>query len=348
MSDAFDHATSTVPTVNTKSLRAILAYASRRGMDENALLSAAGVSAEMFGSPDSRVRRDRVHAIWLAMEKELNDSAIALEVGRAFPFGTYDVLDYVFATSKTVRSGVENLLAYLRLLIDQAALELIEDGNGIIRYEMFNDRDGFVRFSSEFSFAVLMDRVRGCADIDDWNPVAVRFAHPAVADPARYESYFGCPVEFGAASNEIELPAAVIQAPMRRADPGLNNVLQRHATAVLESIPVSVTFDDSVRRELYRAITEGAASPGIEEIAERLAMGTRTLQRRLREVDTTFAALLDELRFEFATRFLADPTMTVGEVGFLLGFSEPSAFNRAFRRWAGDTPGGFRKRVLAE
>ena len=287
-------------------------------------------------------------SLWNELERQLDDPTVAMRVGRAFPFGSYDVLDYVFATSRGVRTGLDNVLRYFRLLIDQAEMEVESNGSAIVRYRLYNDTAGLSRYSSEFTFSVVLDRLRGCADLDDWTPERVTFAHEARSDVSEYEAYFGCPVVFGAKLNEMILPSALLDAPMRRADPGLNNVLQRHAASLMETLPVAVSFDDSVRRELYLALTAGEHTPVVDDIAGRLAIGSRTLQRRLREADTSFATLLDELRFNLASRFLADPSMTIGEVGFLLGFSEPSAFNRAFRRWSGDTPGAYRRQAITE
>lgn len=325
----------------------MVAYAAQRGLDSASLLAEVGVAPEVLSSPDGRIRRDRMLALWKRMEADLDDPAIAFHVGRAFPFGTFDVLDYVFATSKSVEAGVRTAIRYFRLLIDQAELTLTRgETHATIGYQLLNDADGLARYSTEFTFAVITDRLRGCAALDVWSPLRLRLSHAAHADVSEYEAYFGCAVHFDEEMNELRLPLALLDAPMRRADPKLNTVLRRHASSLLDALPEDVAFDDTVRRELYRALTEGDATPAVEDIAGRLAVGTRTLQRRLKDVDTNFAALLDEMRFNLATRFLGDPSMTIGEVGFLLGFSEPSAFNRAFRRWAGETPGAYRKSAL--
>lgn len=332
--------------MTAKGVRGIIAYAVARGADREDVLDETGIDAGVLADPDGRIDRSEMLALWRAIARRLGDPAIALAVSRALPFGAYDVLDYAFATSPTVRDGMDVVRRYLRLFVDDAEMVLEERGDvTVLGYRLLHDDGGLERFSSEFAFALLLDRIRHTADVADPAPAWVEFAHECHGPPSAYEAYFQAPVRFGAADNRLAFPARVAGASMNQGDAGLNTVLQRHAGNLMAQLPEAVGLEAEVRRELYASIDRGASSPTIDDVGGSLGLGARTLQRRLAEQGTTFAQLLDDTRYDLAARFLGDEALTIGEVGFMLGFSEPSAFHRAFRRWSGSTPGEFRKNL---
>ncbi len=128
---------------------------------------------------------------------------------------------------------------------------------------------------------------------------------------------------------------------MSRRDPALLGVLEAHAAQIAAKVPDADSFARDVRRALSARMSKGEAS--IQNVARALATSTRSLQRRLAEVDLTFQQLLDDARRDAADVYLSDPALTVGEVAYLLGYAEPAAFHRAFRRWHNVTPQAFRK-----
>jgi AraC-like DNA-binding protein len=126
---------------------------------------------------------------------------------------------------------------------------------------------------------------------------------------------------------------------LRTADPLLSRVVLRHAEALLAERPAAAeTTAGSVRRILTRLLGDDEAGCSLAAVSTSLHMSERSLQRRLADEGVTFDALLDELRRELALRYLADEKVAIAEIAYLLGYSEPSAFHRAFKRWTGTTP----------
>jgi AraC-like DNA-binding protein len=117
--------------------------------------------------------------------------------------------------------------------------------------------------------------------------------------------------------------------------------LENHASVLQAKLRGSTTLAGRVRQLLAEGIREG--EPEQHEIAKSLALSERTLQRRLQDENVTFADLVEEVRADLARMYLNDPSLAVFEVAFLLGYSEPSAFNRAFRRWTGKSPSQYRR-----
>jgi AraC-like DNA-binding protein len=175
---------------------------------------------------------------------------------------------------------------------------------------------------------------------DQLKVVRICFRHEP-GDASEFQSVFRCEVETQSSWSGLALTREAWQLPLRRRDPFLRNWLERNA----EQILARQERQDGVAMEVRRLLATPAkgTGPSIEAAARGLAMSPRTLQRRLSEEGTSFDSLREEMRKQTAETFLADRTLSVSEVAFLLGFSEPGAFHRAFKRWHNTTPDAFRK-----
>ncbi len=175
---------------------------------------------------------------------------------------------------------------------------------------------------------------------NDWSPRLVAFAHEAPTDTAEHQRVFRTSVQFVSGRTAIYLPTSILEAPNQQADPGLVSVLDDYADRLLEQMPSEATLSQRVRHQLMQDLKSGV--PTAEDVAKELHMSVRTLHRTLQQEETTFRQLLSQLRHESAATYLADPTISIAEVAFLLGFNELSSFYRAFKRWTGQTPAQFR------
>jgi len=172
----------------------------------------------------------------------------------------------------------------------------------------------------------------------------ITFNNPAPANPADlaiYEAFFGCLVRFDDTHTRVRFPKGYLAIPMLHSDPGLRALLDRQAQALLLALPNSAAFDRALQQVMLKLLPEAAAT--LPRAARELHVSVRTLQRRLDERDITWQALLDRTREQLARQYLADRSLTLGDIALLLGFSEQSAFNRAFRRWTNQTPARMRK-----
>jgi AraC-like DNA-binding protein len=160
------------------------------------------------------------------------------------------------------------------------------------------------------------------------------------------ERLLRCPVRSPATWSGIEFPRNTMQTALTRRDPVLRAVLEGHAAG---KAPVSNTEPDSAAKRVRAVLTSriGEDLPDLEHVARHLAMAPRTLQRRLAAEGASYKDLIDLTRREAAERLLADRSLGVAEVGYLLGFSEPSAFHRAFKRWLGVSPLEYRRASCA-
>ena len=174
-------------------------------------------------------------------------------------------------------------------------------------------------------------------------PVCVNLQHQP-ENRADLERLLGCHVRAPSPWTGVEFSKQSLRVPRRRRDPALRAVLEGHAASV--ATPSSSSDDRSIVARVRSAVASRLprGAPEIGAIARQLAISPRTLQRRLAAEGVSYQQLVDLLRREVAERLLRDASVSIGEVGYLLGFSEPSAFHRAFKRWCSVTPQQYRAR----
>ena len=174
----------------------------------------------------------------------------------------------------------------------------------------------------------------------NWSLLKVTFVNPEPDDIRPYREFFGCDVVFGHPFTELHFPLETLQQPLRQPDAGLLAVLDRQAEELLARMPRNEAAEQ-YRRVLLRLLREGRAS--LDALAEEFHVSARTLQRKLSDEGLSFQALFDDVRGLQAEEYLRDVRLPLADIAELLGYSERSAFNRAFRGWAGLTPARWRK-----
>jgi AraC-like DNA-binding protein len=186
------------------------------------------------------------------------------------------------------------------------------------------------------AFTTLMRRLVN----EPLRPTALNFVNAPPANLQPYEDFFGTPVTFGGTLTYVTFPQAYLNRPIAHSDPGLRALLENQAEALLRALPGSEDFVRRLKEALLRCLHDG--EPTLDRVAQRLAMSSRTLQRRLTDKHLNFQHLLDRTRAELARGYLLTDNLSLAEIALLLGYSEQSAFNRAFKRWTGQTPRALR------
>lgn len=300
-----------------------------------AILATSGVRDSDLHDPDARVSCDALGQMVSLAQRERFTPNLAVELARVTPVGAYPLLDYLVATSETVGAGLEQLARYLRLV-----------GNPVdITTHRTNEQvrivfgDGASSFNVEYSAALLVLHFRTETESKfAATTLAVRHAPDDAQSIARV---LGCEVLAGATWNGLIVAADALNVPLRRRDSLLRRLLETQADQILVQLPERSGVADQVQRALTRCLD--ARSSGIDQIARQLAMSSRTLQRRLASEGVSYQQLVDAARKEAAGRYLAEPSLAIGEVAYLVGYSEPAPFHRAFKRWYGVTPDVFRR-----
>ncbi len=325
-------------TVLSVASRAILDAYEQLGLDGDALLNAAGLAREEVRDPDRRIPAARADALFAAAYARADDPHLALHAAEALPFGAYKVVDFLCAHSATVAEAYRRIAAYFALVDVRAQIEVRESPPSLVMRSASGQP--VPPPAQEYTFAALIRRMALCVG-DDFHPQAVELSFDAPPDASEHQRVFGAPVRFGAPKPRVLFDEATFHASIRDANPALASVLEDHARRLVGELPAGDDLAGQVRAAIAEQPDSGAAT--VKSVAKRLAMSERTLSRRLRERDLTFGQLKAESRFALARTHLGDPSLSLAEVAWLLGFADQSAFTRAFRRWSGKPPGEFRR-----
>ncbi len=319
---------------------AMVRAAEARGIQTADLLEEAGLTREHLEDPDTRLPGPTVLAIWNALRDRTGDPALQLAAPALLPFGAY-VIDYLAAASATLGDGVLRFARFFGLIADGVALEVCRSNVGHCLCLSAADGGAVPAVYVDYVFAALVSRVR----MRIRPALRVRrleLRQPEPRSAAAYRDLFRAPVRFGAKLDRLCFSVEEWHAPTMDPDAALARILEEHARILSERIPHdSGDFRDEVQKAIAASPPEGGSA---DDVARALHVSVRTLQRKLEEIGTTFREVSEAVRGNLAEGYLADPAVSIVEVAFMLGFSDQSSFNRAFRRWTGESPGRWRRR----
>lgn len=309
------------------------------GVETEPVLRGAGVDPAVLADPDARLPARTVHALWRQASELSGNDTFGLMLSEHVKPGSFDVLDYLCRNAATVGAGLGQYCRYTQLLHDGIVATIDERSDEAQLRHVLADGTVVPRQYGEFIVASIIAIVRQALG-QHVVPMSVQFLHPAPADTSRHRELFGCPVHFEADSNGFTLRREDYDAPLQEAQPGLFRVLEQHATHLLQEVPRLSNLVAQVRAAIVADLRHGTVSAS--SVAVGLGTSERTLRRRLDAEGTSYQRILSELRTELASRYMQEERLSIDEVALLLGFSDRSAFYRAFRQWTGQSPTEFR------
>ena len=303
-----------------------------RGLDPSAVLGIPRPSVE----PNERSRVDLAH--WEQMLEtamvQLDDPYLGLKLGQQVRARHLGIVGHLLLASKNFGVALARLEQYQRLIFDAIPMTRHETDEAIeMVWDISEFRTGVL--VGETGFAVMVQFCRSLMQ-GDANPHSVDFAHPPPDDIRPYEEFFRCPVRFACPAPILRVDYELLERPLRKTDAALEKLLEQHVKALLEQLPQQDEIVMQMRRALARSLRDG--DPSIESVSERLCCSVRTLQRRLKDAGTSFRKEANTVRHELARSYLKDPHLTLADIALLLGYSEHSAFTRAFRKHYGCSP----------
>lgn len=332
-------------TIPIQRVEAFVQLARLRGWNVDAMMIAAGVSPSLLSEGRSRVTGDQAtalaHQLWRATNDEL------LGFGSApVPPGTLRMLCFALLLgSPELGQALDRFDQFERALpgippisvdVDGSAATLTIDISGLGEpLDLLVD-----------SLLAATHRTLGWAIGTRIRLQQVHVPHPRPANVDDYDVIFGAPVVFGASAPALLFDAAVLSAPILRSHDEIDAFLRNAPGEILARRDYGIAITDRVRR-ILRPGPDGNW-PDADQIARQLAMSPQTLRRKLRDEDTSLSRIRDHILRDIAVTSLANGHETIAALSARLGFSEPSAFTRAFRRWTGHPPRAYRPAALGE
>ncbi len=323
----------------------LLRYASGIGLEIEGVCREVGLDWSNLADQGARISADTFNALWEEVVLRSGDRDFGLhfgEAGHAF-FGGH-ILFSVMMNCPTVGDALEKFFRYHSLMADLHEMRITREGTyATLHLETLRPGVKLHRHHSEAVLGIVVTALRLLSE-NRIDPVEVRFAHPEPAEVTEHERVFRSPLLFRQPGNQMIIREKDLVLPIFLASPDLLETLERFADERVQDLYGSDTWADRVTRSIGQMLSRGER-PGIESAAQELAISTRQLQSRLKAEGVTYQRLLDRSREETALRYLLKPDATICDIAFLLGFSEQSAFNHAFKKWTGTTPGEYRRRM---
>jgi AraC-like DNA-binding protein len=309
------------------------------GHDSHAVFHRAGLDPAKLDNPDARYPVEGMGRLWRLAVQVSADPYFGLKAANYWHPTTLNALGYSWMASDSLRDAMTRMTRYGRLASTAANMSL-EDLGDQFAFRI-NARVDPENVPGEAVDAALATLVRMCRVSygEDFHPLRVVTQRPEFDDPTPYLDFFRAPVEFSGGENLLYFSKSELEAHLPTANPRLARINDQVIAEYLAQFDKRSTAT-RVRAKLIELLSAGAVTQ--HDVANSLHMSLRTLQRKLSDENTSYKDLLVETRRELANQYLREACLSVSEVTYLLGFSEPSNFARAFKRWTGHTPSEFR------
>ncbi|MDX1655152.1 MAG: AraC family transcriptional regulator [Candidatus Competibacteraceae bacterium] len=309
------------------------------GCDSLILFEQAGLDPRYLDDPEARYPQSGVKTLWRLAVEASGDEAFGLRAARYWHPTTLHALGFSWMASASLHDGLERLVRYGQVVTDAGWAQLEEREEGfrfllLIREPALTPPDAALD-------AVLATLVRMCRTSlgEEFSPRRVALCRPPPKDPGPFQDYFRAPLVFEVTPCALDFDREELLRPL----PTANAQLARANDRIINDYLARFERTSVIRRVKARLIEQlpsGQASQ--ESVARAVHLSPRSLQRKLREEGTTYTQLLEDTRRELAAQYVRDARLSINEITYLLGFSEPANFSRSFKRWTGVSPSAYR------
>ena len=332
-----------LPTVGVGTIADVYYTLVKHGMSEPELTKLCSETTLDITNPDARVNSSCVPLLWDALIELTGNPAVGLDVGQQVFPERLSIVAQAFIQSDTLEQGIQQYIRFCQLVNESICVNLeCKQGFASLRFSF----DGSSQHQSEIERTVVSAVARARFILGDhFVPRKVTFQHSAPAYSSAYDRFFCAQVLFDQAHTGIIFSEKLLTLRQPKRNPYLFRVLTHHAEQLLYRIQSSQSTTASVKRIIKENLSNEHLD--VEHVAKQLNMSRHTLYRRLKADEVSFQSLIENSRKEAAFGLLKQATLSISEVAFLTGFSELSAFSRAFKRWAGLSPAAFRKQNTA-
>lgn len=310
------------------------------GLDVNTIYDRLGYHAEELSRKQLRTRHQLQAFFWKTVEAVTGDPDVGLHLCPHLPLYRGQVLEYLLFSSPTFGEGARRALKYLRLVSDALDIRFVEDEKGLRVVAVGTAQDAPQLRHTEICLVYQLIRLTQTVTDSKASPLEVRLCCSRRSAQEEYEAVFGCPVEFEGRESEIWIDPAIMSLPSPHHDPELLQLHEEVAAKRLNEVQRQDLVDRVHTLLSQRLEWENCK---LQDVARELSMSPRRLRFELSRAGTNFSELLSDFRYALARKLLARTEEQIENIVYLTGFSEPSTFYRAFKRWSGMTPVQYRE-----
>jgi AraC-like DNA-binding protein len=315
-----------------------------RNLNPDELLARVGLSPSLLQVPQARVSAKHYGALWRAIALALDDEFFGQD-SRRMKSGSFAMLCHAVVSCKTLGHALERSLRFYALLLDDISVSCVRDAGEarIVLHERVAGASQRV-----FAHELLLMLLYGvsCWLVGRRIPILrSEFSYAEPAHSAEYRLMYCANLSFDRPNTAIAFEAGLLDLPVVQNERSIKEFLRTAPESILLKYKNGSSLSAKVRRRL-RQVLPGDV-PDFDQLADELNITPATLRRRLNEEGASYQGIKDELRRDLAISYLSDSDRSVMDIALELGFSERSAFHRAFRKWTGASPGAFRRELQA-
>ena len=331
------------PSVSMSWINIVLSAAERVGISRAQLLACAGLNLQQLA--EERWPIDHITRLWRAAAKLTQDPEFGLKAGYQAGPASFNVVSFIFQSSRSLREAMGLLQKFQRLISDGGRFQIVD--SGAKSWVIYHPRQGELAFSPHQIEAVLSALTSFSRWISNspFIPAQVQFSHSQLGTMAGYQKIFQTSVSFNQAFCGLELDNTLLDSALPQADAQLAAMHRDYAETRLEALSELTDFIGQVQQWLSMQLVHGV--PERSSAAQNFALSDRVFARRLEKHGLNYSQLVDKVRRELACEAVAHSARAFSDIAQSLGFSEASAFNRAFKRWVGHSPGEWRLQYTA-
>ncbi len=311
-----------------------------KGISVSIIEDKIGMRKEALENPDFRLPVPQWNKFLELGVTLSGNPAFALQLGEQISHEKMSLVGHVVFNSRTVGEGLQQYIRFIKLASEGDLAELREENDEVIMVYETENPEYYSPLAMERNSSLAIIRLRRYTGVKI--PLKqVHFQHSAPNYLDEYQRIFQCSVLFDQAENNLVFDHSILSLKIRLRSSHLYTALLNYAESLLNRLSLHRSFKKRVQQFIVKYLPEGEVD--IEKISHLMKMSRQTLYRRLKEEGTNFHELLDETRKMLAVKYLTQHQSSINEIAFLLGFSETSAFSRAFKRWYQKSPANFRK-----
>lgn len=332
-------------TLSANSVSLVLHVLKLQGQDVAALCQEAGIDPVQLQDVHSRVTIAQMVALWQAAVRVTANPDLALHVGKALNPTSAGIIAYVMMNAPTLHQSLRQLCKYQDIVCEGIRTSLqVQGQEAQVLLEVVSPALHEPRYAIDCEMVIYKNAFEALIG-QELPHSKIMFAYPEPESKAEHRRLFGeaVPIEFNARYSGFVFDADKLQLPVVSANPELNLIFEQYANEYLQRLREPSSMTERVQRELAQQLK--GEEPSLKSIARSLALSVRSLQAKLSEEGTTYQRVLDGVRQDLAQQHLQSGRHTVADVAYLLGFSEPSAFSRSFKKWTGLAPQLYRQHI---
>ena len=326
--------------VNSSTAKTIASYLLYKGLEPSKIEAELACSIEELSDVEHRIPMNRYHALWTLALTYTQEPSLALMLGSKPYHDEMGLVGHIFFNNDTLNSALNQYERYYSLVHEGMHIEVKTDAKlAYINYICDVD-EAYSKADMEYTLAISMYRAKQHI-LDGVEIAYIQFQHQKPDYHTRYDEAFPCPIRFNSPYCSIAFKKQYLDFKLPKRSSYLHQLLTHHIEALFKKIKPAETLTNKVTTLVEKKLAKDNIDA--EHIAEKLCMSRHTLYRKLKQEGISFHDLIDQIRKDKAYVYLDKNKHSLSEIAFLLGFSELSAFSRAFKRWTGSSPAKYIK-----